>query len=121
MAKGYQESQKYKDRARTQLEHRAKQRAAAEELGLVQPQRGHGNHVPECSPLEALINSGELTRLIIRRDGHDGAAFTVKADLEVGGASYLHGKVSDSWELSQRINEVISKGRWHSDKYPAKE
>jgi hypothetical protein len=73
------------------------------------------------SALENLLNEGALTRVIIRPEGQDGAAFTIKANIPGRGACYLHGKVSNVWELARVIDDVIARGKWHSDKYPAKE
>lgn len=73
------------------------------------------------SGLIGLIRSGSLTRLIIRGDDLVGFTFTVKAVLPGQGAVYVHGNVRTSQEMARTIDQVIDKGRWHTDRYAPKD
>jgi hypothetical protein len=121
VGKCYRESQKYEDRARTQQEHLLKLAASQAGGGGTPPGARSGTPGGEWTALEYLMLTGALTRLIVRPEGQDGASFTIKANLPGRGACYLHGKVSNTWELPRIVEDVINKGKWHEDKYPAKE
>lgn len=71
--------------------------------------------------LADLLDEGKLTRLLVRYDRLGGATFTIKATFGMEEHKYLHGRVKDTLDLSQTIAHVIERGKWHEDKYPAKE
>lgn len=74
-----------------------------------------------ASGIAALLASGQLTRLTIRYHGNDGCSITVKATSATGAPVYIHGEFSVSESLSSELDQVIDKGRWHYDRYAAKE
>lgn len=71
--------------------------------------------------LADLLDQGQITRLLVRYGLDGSATFTIKATFGVQDHRYLHGRVKDTLDLSRTIAHVIERGKWHEDKYPAKE
>lgn len=71
--------------------------------------------------LADLLDQGQITRLLVRYGADGGATFTIKATFGVQDHRYVHGRVKDTLDLSRTIAHVLEGGKWHEDKYPAKE
>lgn len=81
--------------------------------------RGHS-----YDSLADFVASGDFRRLIVRPDGRSGGSWTLKGVLLVRETSqpvYMHGQVTELWEVLPLIDRLLRQGSWHQDRYPSKE
>lgn len=121
MAVNKEEQIKWREREQSALDAARRRRAGdrLEERLLEEAEAAKASRLGDA--LADLLDEGKITRLLVRYDALGGATFTIKATFGVQDHRYLHGRVKDTLDLSRTIAHVLERGKWHEDKYPAKE
>lgn len=121
MGKSKEEQIKWRDREEGALAAARRRRSGDLEEAALLAEAAAVRAARLGEALADLLDSGQITRLLVRYDALGGATFTLKATFGVQDHRYLHGRVKDTLDLSRTLAHVIERGKWHEDKYPAKE